>query len=115
MRLLQVVRRFAFIPLVTVCALAERAQADEVLCSTFPGGVVTGTVNAELIVDCHCVIAPGALVNGNIKQPVATANWNINVKKGASVNGNIYDEGGGSVQLLIVTLPRFGGHRLLVS
>ncbi len=101
MKLLAHARMFLVLPVVALSVSMGSARADEILCSSFRDGVVTGTVNAELIVDCHCTIAPGAYVNGNIKQEDAGASWNITVQSGATVNGNIVDSGRGSVRMAI--------------
>ncbi|MDQ3117757.1 MAG: hypothetical protein M3Q86_14315 [Verrucomicrobiota bacterium] len=77
------------------------ARADEVFCSSFPGGVVTVDVNANLVVDRDCTIAAGSLVNGNIEQGDEGADWNITVQLGADINGNIDEYGGGSVNVTV--------------
>jgi hypothetical protein len=101
MKQLGSLRLLAAPPILALSVSMGTARADEILCSSFPGGVVTGTVNAELIVDCDCTIAPGAFVNGNIEQNDGDAAWNITVQAGASVNGNIEDLGRGSVRMAI--------------
>lgn len=101
MSLLRTVRLLLAAPVVALIVAANDARADEVYVSSFAGGVVTGTVNAELIVDVHCTIASGALINGNIKQPTPQANWNITIKSGADINGNVIDDGGGSVHVVV--------------
>lgn len=96
-------------PVLVLAISAGAAHADEVYASSFPGGIVTGTVNAELIVDVHCTIAQGAFVNGNVKQEDPRANWNITVTSGATINGNIDEYGGGSVLMAVGSGQLFDG------
>lgn len=101
MKMLRYVRLLVVLPVVALSASMGTLRADEVNCSTFPTGIVTGDVNANLIVDCHCTIASGSLVNGNIEQPDSEASWNITVQAGADINGNIDDYGRGSVRVVV--------------
>lgn len=102
--------RVLVVPILALSSFTAMAHADEVYVSSFPGGVVTGTVNAELIVDRHCIIAPGAYIKGDIKQEVASANWNIMVLNDARVDGNIIEYGGGLVGVVVGSGHFFNGN-----
>jgi len=110
MNLPKILRLLATAPLAFLLVSFGNARADEIHVSSFPGGVVTGEVNAELIVDAECIIAPGAFIKGNIKQPNPAAPWNITVLPGASIDGNIEDLGRGSVRMVIAAGEFFNGN-----
>jgi hypothetical protein len=109
MNLSRSLRLLAASPLAFLLVSFGSAHADEILVSSFPGGVVTGEVNAELIVDAECIIAPGAFIKGNIKQPSPAAAWNITLLPGASVDGNIEDLGRGSVRMVLAAGEFYNG------
>lgn len=110
MNILRTIRLLATVPFTLLTVSLGTAGADEVYSSSFPRGIVTGTVNAELIVDSECIIAPGAFIKGDIKQTDSGAAWNITVMPGARINGNIEELGQGSVRMAIAPGQFFDGN-----
>lgn len=107
---LKAIRLLIAVPVVLLSVSLRTAQAEEIYCSSFPNGIVTGTVNAELIVDRDCIIASGAFIKGNVKQPDPGAAWNITVQPGAKINGNIEDAGQGTVRVRVGPGQLFNGN-----